>query len=146
MENQMKGTQATGTEKEIEFLFYDGDGYKPMIFHEGWKVAYLKYADRFDPDKVAKMERHLLTDEVFVLLEGKSFLIVGEDDRVCPMEKNRIYNVKKGVWHTICVSKDALVLIVENAETGSSNTEYRCLSAVWKDSCSKAVCQLCEGR
>ena len=117
---------------ELEIYSYEGDGYKSMVFYEGWRVAFLKHADRFDKDLVDKMERHMLTDEVFVLLEGEGFLIIGEDDKVCPMEKNKLYNVKKAVWHNICVSRDALVLIVENAETGLPNTEYRALSAEWK--------------
>ena len=132
MEMQVKENAAVCTEDEVEIRFYEGDGYKPMIFYEGWKVAYLKYEARFDPNKVDKMERHLLTDEVFVLLEGEGFLIIGEDDKVCPMEKNKLYNVKKDVWHAICVTKDALVLIVENAETGLPNTEYRELSPEWR--------------
>ena len=117
---------------ELEIHSYEGDGYKSMVFYEGWRVAFLKHADRFDKDLVEKMERHMLTDEVFVLLEGEGFLIIGEDDRVCPMEKNKLYNVKKAVWHAVCVSDDALVLIVENADTGLPNTEYRELSADWK--------------
>ena len=117
---------------ELEIHSYEGDGYKSMVFYEGWRVAFLKHADRFDKDLVDKMERHMLTDEVFVLLEGEGFLIIGEDDRVCPMEKNKLYNVKKAVWHAVCVSDDALVLIVENADTGLPNTEYRELSADWK--------------
>lgn len=117
---------------ELEIHSYEGDGYKSMVFYEGWRVAFLKHADRFDKDLVDKMERHMLTDEVFVLLEGEGFLIIGEDDRVCPMEKNKLYNVKKAVWHAVCVSDDALVLIVENVDTGLPNTEYRELSADWK--------------
>ena len=118
--------------EEVEIKSYDGEGYKSMIFYEGWRVAYLRHADRFDKDLVDKMERHMLTDEVFVLLEGEGFLIIGEDDRVCPMEKNKLYNVKKAVWHAVCVSRDALVLIVENADTGLSNTEYRELASQWR--------------
>ena len=41
-----------------------------------------------------------------------------------PLEKGRIYNVKKGAWHNILMSKDAKVLIVENHNTAIENTEY----------------------
>ena len=119
-------------ESEVEIRSYDGDGYKPMVVFEGWKVAFLRYEERFDPDKADKMERHMLTDEVFVLLEGEAFLLIGEENKVCPMDKGRIYNVKKAVWHTICVSRDALVLIVENADTSAANTEKRPLLPQWK--------------
>ena len=34
----------------------------------------------------------------------------------------KLYNVKKGSWHTHTLSKDAVVLIVENRDTSSSNS------------------------
>lgn len=40
------------------------------------------------------------------------------------METGKIYNVKKGVWHQIFVSRDAKVLIVENHNTAAENSEY----------------------
>lgn len=40
------------------------------------------------------------------------------------MEKNTIYNVRKAVWHAICVSRDEQVPIVENADTAAENSEY----------------------
>lgn len=132
MTAQKKEIPTACTEQEVEIRSYDGEGYKSMIFYEGWRVAYLRHADRFDKDLVDKMERHMLTDEVFVLLEGEGFLIIGEEDKVCPMEKNKLYNVKKAVWHAVCVSEDALVLIVENADTGLPNTEYRELAPGWR--------------
>ena len=33
-----------------------------------------------------------------------------------------MYNVKKSVWHTHTLSKDAMVLIVENKNTDLSNS------------------------
>ena len=40
------------------------------------------------------------------------------------MEKNKTYNVQKGVWHTIATSRDARGLIVENADTSDDNSEF----------------------
>ncbi len=40
------------------------------------------------------------------------------------MEMGKIYNVKPSTWHTIVVSRDASVLIVENGDTGRDNSEY----------------------
>lgn len=110
--------------EELEIIQYDGDGYKAMVYFEGWRVAFLRYAEHFDRANVNKLERHLLTDEVFVLLTGEAFLIIGEEKKVCHLEKNKLYNVKKAVWHAVCVSKDAQILIVENADTGRENSEY----------------------
>jgi hypothetical protein len=75
------------------------------------------------------MERHTETDEVFVLLRGQGVLILGgrgaQVDCIYPqvMEHGKIYNVKRNAWHTILLSRDASVLLVENNDTGEHNSE-----------------------
>ncbi len=108
----------------LEILDYTGPDYQPVVYFAGWRVAYLNYSERFDPEKVDTLERHMETDEVFVLLEGKATLLIGETGTPCPMEKNKTYNVKKAVWHSIVTSRDAHVLIVENADTSDANSEF----------------------
>ncbi len=109
---------------EYEVFEYNGEGYDRTMNFGEWRVAFLNYADRFD--RIDKLERHMLTDEVFVLLEGRAILIVGEDKKVVKMEKNKIYNIKQAVYHAIKVTRDAKVLIVENHNTSKDNTEYIC--------------------
>ena len=70
------------------------------------------------------LERHLLTDEVFVLLSGEARLVIGCDLSKTEMRIGNIYNVKKGVYHALLMEKDAKVLIVENHNTSRDNTEY----------------------
>ena len=108
----------------IEIKEYNNEGYSKVISFESWRVAILNYAERFDERFIEKLERHMLTDEVFVLLEGKAELIIGTEKKKCSMEKNKLYNVKAGIWHAINVSKDAKVLIIENENTSLDNTEY----------------------
>ncbi len=98
------------------------EGYKTVHAFEGWRVAYLTYADRFD--NIKYIERHNETDEIFVLMQGSATLIINEDMEKVEMKKNLIYNIPKGVWHNIRVSKDAVVMIVENADTSKENSEY----------------------
>lgn len=88
---------------------------------ERWKVAYLGHCERFG--SLTGMERHMQTDEVFVLLKGGAALYV--EDRVYDMEPGVVYNVKKGEWHHIVVSRDASVLVIENSDTTPENTEKR---------------------
>ncbi len=85
-------------------------------------MAYLSYAERFD--NITYLEKHLKTDEIFVLLKGRAMLLVGKKAEQIIMEKGNMYNVKKGVWHNIKVGQDALLLIVENHDTCKDNTEY----------------------
>jgi ureidoglycolate hydrolase len=122
-------------ESLLEIRDYQGEGYKPLVDYGEWRVAILRYLDELRPDRIDSMERHTETDEVFVLLHGQAVLILGgRGERLegaypqC-MEIGKIYNVKRSVWHTILLSSDASVLIVENNDTGNDNSEYAQISA-----------------
>lgn len=110
--------------KDIEVFGYESEGYEPTMNYESWRVAFANYAERFDKEKFERLERHLLTDEVFVLISGGAELVIGKEMKRIPLENGKIYNVKKGAWHNILIEKDAKVLIVENHNTGLDNTEY----------------------
>ena len=111
----------------IDIYSPDKDGYEVKHTFGAWRVAYLRYAERFD--RITYLERHLETDEVFVLLQGKAVLLHGVKIEKTQMELNKIYNIPKGEWHNIKVSEDALILIFENADTSKSNSEYMPINA-----------------
>ncbi len=112
----------------LDIKEYLGDGYKPMMDYESWRVAILKYCDELLPENITKMQKHNETDEVFVLLKGKFILYIGEGDKVVTniyskeLEPLKMYNVKKATWHTHSLSEDAVVLIIENQNTELSNS------------------------
>ncbi|WP_139903659.1 hypothetical protein [Clostridium thermarum] len=116
------------SESLLEVKEYTGEGYKPLIDYDKWRVAVLKYCDELLPENITKMQRHDETDEVFVLLQGKFMLFIGEGkDKVenihgVWLEPLKFYNVKKGVYHTHSLSDDAVVLIVENRDTVLENS------------------------
>ncbi len=108
----------------IDIKEYNGQDYATVIETEDWVIGLLKKSDRFSDFKV--LERHNLTDEVFVLLDGEATLYVSEDGlkiEEYKMKKNTVYNIHKGVWHHVVVSDDATVLIVENTGTNDENTD-----------------------
>lgn len=112
----------------LEITGYEGEGYRPLIDYDSWRVAVLNYCEELLPDRISKMQRHDETDEVFVLLRGECLLFIGDGDervtRILPqkLEPFKLYNVKHSVWHTHTLSRDAQVLIVENRETGPGNS------------------------
>ena len=108
----------------LEIFEHSGEGYMPNMHFESWRVATMNYSPKNDEANLTYLERHMKTDEVFVLMHGECTLIIGKDMVRVPMKKYKIYNVKKGVWHTNFVSRDAKVLIVENEDTGEENSEY----------------------
>jgi hypothetical protein len=120
----------------IEIRGYHGEGYQPLIDFGEWRVAFLRYLEDIQPDLINSMERHTKIDEVFVLLNGRGALIIGgndaEVDCICSqrMEFGKVYNIKRLAWHTILLSHDATVLLVENRDTSKYNSEYASLSPI----------------
>jgi len=118
-------------ESLLDIRTYEGAGYQPLIDHESWRVAILRYLDELQPGCIATMERHTETDEVFVLLKGRGTLLFGGNGAGADsihsqaMELGSLYNVKRHAWHSVLLSRDASVLIVENRETGNTTRNTR---------------------
>jgi len=115
-------------ESLLEIRECAGVGYAPLVDYGEWRVAILRFIDELLPQKLGKMQRHVETDEVFVLLAGRCILFVGESAESVAqihaqdMEPMKLYNVKRGCWHTHTLSEDATVLIVENRDTTVYNS------------------------
>lgn len=113
-------------EKLLEKREFTDAGYSPVVDYGTWRVAVLNYTDELLPQNIADMQRHDETDEVFVLLRGRCILFLGDGAETVTtiyaqdMQPFKIYNVKKGAWHTHTLSHDAMVLIVENKDTTNS--------------------------
>jgi hypothetical protein len=114
----------------LEIREHNGPDYMPLIDYQSWRVALINYTADYLPEKITRMQKHTETDEVFVLLAGRCILFLGEGDEsvtkihAVNMELYRLYNVKKGVWHSHTFSEDARVLIVENRDTVYENSPF----------------------
>ena len=123
----------------IDILDYGGEGYKPLVDFGTWRVAFLRFIDELIPENIQRLERHVETDEVFVLLAGKAVLFLGEGDQDIKAlhsivtEPGKLYNVRKNAWHCCILSRDGTILLVENCDTGPDNTDYIDLDAFQKD-------------
>ncbi len=112
----------------LEIHDCEGTGYQPLIDYDKWRVAILRYCDELLPERIFAMQRHKETDEVFVLLEGRCILFIGEGkDPIesiigIDLEPRKIYNVKRGIWHSHTLNNNASVLIVENRDTTIQNS------------------------
>lgn len=110
------------------------EGYHPQVDYGAWRVATLRYLDELAPKNIDAMERHNETDEVFVLLQGRCILFLGEGEHAIEaihavnMQPLQLYNIKKGVYHTHTLSQNAFLLIVENQDTGNANSDRLLLS------------------
>jgi len=119
---------------DIEIKEYTAPGYSPVIDYESWRVAVLNDIDELEVPNLKTMQKHTLSDEVFVLLKGSCTLFSagnGEeigDVTATTLEPLKMYNVKAGVWHTHTLTPDSSVLIVENRDTCDDNSPTKAMS------------------
>jgi mannose-6-phosphate isomerase-like protein (cupin superfamily) len=114
-------------EEPLEILNYIKEGYKPLVFSADWQVALLNWEPICDLENAGEIERHVHTDEVFVLWKGRGLLFVATPQglQVEDMQPGVIYNVRRGVWHNLLSTRDASWIIVENRDTHLHDTEIR---------------------
>lgn len=115
---------------------YDGEGLKRAVESGDWFVAIKNWKPANDIDGFDMLERHLETDEVFVLLAGACTLLVdaspnddGSAVGCVKMEPMKVYCIPKGVWHNTITSRDAKLILMENRDTSMANSEVRTLTA-----------------
>ena len=114
----------------IETYSTNEEGYHPFLIREGWQVAQLNYIEDQHINNIDKIEVHRNTDEVFVLLKGKSILITVEMINGEPtfkadvMRPHVTYNIPQNVWHNIAMEKGSEVLIIEKSNTHLNDVEY----------------------
>lgn len=102
-------------------------GFHPVFVSETWKTAIFNSASQWKEENIRYLQKHLLTDEVFVLLEGNCTLILSDEEfpektyRV-KMEPGKVYNIPRGVWHSHILGEHTKVLVVENSNTTKENS------------------------
>ena len=118
----------------LQIRDHQGEGYRPLVDFASWRVAMLLPENQQASMQYASMERHLETDEVFVLTRGQGTIIIGGNGprpgqmAAQGMVVGKVYNIRKGAWHTASLSADAVVVIIENRDTTEQNSEYAALT------------------
>jgi hypothetical protein len=114
-------------EHRVDVHTYTGEDFQPVVETTGWLTALMNWSKRFDLSAPRRVEAHRLTDEVFVLLHGRSVLFVVAEQglTVIDMVPGVVYNVTRGTFHNVIGSRDAQWLIVESAGDPAAPTQYR---------------------
>lgn len=119
----------------IKIESFDGEGLKRVVESGSWFVGIKNWKPANDAAHFDFMERHMETDEVFVLLEGHCTLLIDHsaernhtDIRCVPMDQKKVYCVPPGIWHNTITSKDAKLILMENRNTSMDNSEVYQLS------------------
>ncbi|MDR1182382.1 MAG: hypothetical protein LBL13_10445 [Bacteroidales bacterium] len=124
--------------KLIDYYQHERQGYNPFLITDRWQVALLNYAPAEALEAIDKLDVHHHTDEVFVLLQGRSALIAAEikngiiSYEVIAMQPNVVYNIPKNKWHKIAMLEESQVLIVENNNTHLGDFEFYNLNEMQK--------------
>lgn len=114
----------------VEICAYEENGFSPLVFFNGWRVAILNHQPSQEKEMISFVECHHQTDEVFVLLQGPATLLLAGYGKVpgeielLPMEPGKLYNVPRDLWHAVVTEPKSKLLIVENADTGEANSSY----------------------
>lgn len=115
-------------EELIHVTRYEGEGIGGYVPSGEFLVSILNHLPRLCPEKTVSMQKHIRSDECFVLLQGRAmlFLADGEDapDRIeaVELEPGTICTVPKNVWHSPVMTPDARILLVENRDTTDENS------------------------
>lgn len=132
----------------LEIHIHDAAAYRPLVDYGAWRVAVLNFCDELLPQNLDRVQRHDETDEVFVLLRGRCILFVGDGTdeagaiHAADLEQGKVYNVKRGVWHTHTLSRDASVLVVENRDTDYGNSPFCALDPAQRHALQAHVARL----
>ncbi len=110
---------------------YDGLGLKGIVESGAWFVGIKNWKPENDVQNIDTLERHLLTDEVFILLAGQcALLLVNNNDITSPtytvtmMEPYKVYCIPKGAWHNTITWPGVKLALMENRNTCADNSEF----------------------
>ena len=115
----------------MEILSYEftGEGMHRVYENEKWTVGIKNWKPANDITGIDNLERHNLTDELFVLVAGSCTLISAEETdggltiSRTVMEPNRVYNIPATLWHNTVTRPDTKMILIEDSSTGMDNSD-----------------------
>ncbi len=121
---------------------YEGEGLKLLYDQGDWVIGIKNYKVANDISTLSALERHNLTDESFVLLEGDCSLVAKIEDtiEVKKMKKNQLYTIDKGIWHTTIMVKGTKMVLIEKSNTSMENSELYQLTTQEVQYITKSIC------
>ena len=114
----------------VDIHNHESVGFKILVQYQSWRTAVLNSGKTTRSESSSYVEKHKETDEVFVLLTGRAYLIIGGNGskpdswQVLLLEPDTTYNVKANVWHGVIMNEEASLYIIENIDTSKNNSSY----------------------
>lgn len=126
-------------EYQVTVEQYDGIGLKSVVESGEWFVGIKNWKPENDIQHIDTLERHLLTDEVFILLSGQCTLLLVEDNDATsptfyylPMAPHNVYCIPKGTWHNTIAWPGVKLALIENRNTCADNSEFMSLNSTMR--------------
>ena len=120
----------------MEILQYEftGEGMHRVFENEKWTVGIKNWKPANDITGIDCLERHNLTDELFVLIAGSCTLIFANETAdglqigAVKMEPYKVYNIPATLWHNTVTCKDTKMILIEDSSTSSENSDVLALT------------------
>ena len=108
---------------------FTGEGMHRVFENEKWTVGIKNWKPANDITGIDNLERHNLTDELFVLIEGACTLIYANETAdglafgAVKMEPDKVYNIPATLWHNTVTQKDTKMILIEDSSTSGENSD-----------------------
>jgi len=104
------------------------EGLKRVYVNELWYAGIKNFKENTSINNINYLEKHKESDELFILIEGKSMLVTAEEKdgnfqfEAFMLEKGKIYNIPCGVWHTNVLWPDCKLVLSAKSNTSLENS------------------------
>ena len=114
---------------KIESYAFGKEGMARVYENAKWTVGIKNWKPANDISGIDCLERHNLTDELFVLLEGRCTLVFANETskglkiEAVNMEKGKVYNIPQTLWHNKETEKETKMILIEDSNTSGENSD-----------------------
>lgn len=102
-------------------------GFQDAYANASWRISHAGYdAKTNDIATIGILEKHLETEEAFLILEGNAFLVTAgkgnepSSPLVTPFTKGEVLLVEEAEWHVCVHTQGTHILIIENGKESKS--------------------------
>lgn len=114
---------------KIESYKFTGEGMSRVYENKKWMVGIKNWKLANDIARIDCLERHNLTDELFVLISGNCTLLFANEEidglriEKVEMEPFKVYNIPATLWHNTITCKDTKLILIEDSSTSMKNSD-----------------------
>ena len=108
---------------------YEGKGLTRVFENEKWMVGIKNWKPENDITGLTCLERHNITDELFVLLSGRCTLLYANETEEglkiekVEMEPMKVYNIPTGLWHNTVTEPGVKLILIEDSACSGANSD-----------------------